>query len=220
MKEDLKLCMKLLKYSYNQKDETFTGIVMFILGLILFLVDSIAATLAIGPSIFIVLAPPLFIKGIYSLPYSYMVCSSKKRRFMELTFPNIWTACSTFFGYTLWILMVRVFLLAGSPEREAEIARWIMWSALLYAVMLIFYGITTRFYWRGLIFIVVAALAVMFGEIFWDEGFSNVTEFWPAAVAGLMITMAGVLLSCVLRVLVYKKPVVRGRIGKQMLGLQ
>ena len=74
MKEDLKLCMKLLKYSYNQKDETFTGIVMFILGLILFLVDSIAATLAIGPSIFIVLAPPLFIKGIYSLPYSYMVC--------------------------------------------------------------------------------------------------------------------------------------------------
>lgn len=221
MKEDFKLCLKLIKYSYNYKDETITSVVMFGLGVILVLAESIGDSFAIGPSLMLVMAPTMFVRALDSLSYSYMVCSSKKRKFLEQTFRNIWTIGSAFFGYVVWILMVRLLYVPdGSSEKEAEIAGWIIWSSLLHIVMFLFLGIYQKYYWQGTVFIGVAAMAIMICWTIWDEAFANFTEFGPAAVTGFLITMAGALLSCVLRVLVYKKPVVRGRIGKQMLGVQ
>lgn len=220
MREDFKSCFRLMKYSCSYKDETITSIVMFVLGVILFLADCISPGLSIGPSLLVVLAPTLFIKSIFALPYSYMVCSSKKRKLLELTFSNIWTVCSILFGYMIWILLIIGFVLSWSPEREAEVARCMIWSCLLHVSMLLFSSISTRLYWQGIIFIAIAAMSIMLGEILWDEVFAGFTKFGPAAVTGFVITLAGALLSCVLRALVYKKPMVRGRIGKQMLGVQ
>lgn len=221
MKEDFKLCMKLIKYSYNYKDETISSIVMFGVGVFLVFVESIGDTLAIGPSLMLVMAPTMFVRALDSLSASYMVCASKKRKFLEQTFRNLWTIGSVVFGYVVWILMIRLLYVPdGSPEREAEIAGGIIWSCLLHFAMFLFLGIYQKYYWQGTVFMGVAAMAIIICWTIWDEAFANFTEFGPAAVTGFLITMAGALLSCVLRAYVYKKPVVRGRIGRQMLGVQ
>lgn len=219
MKEDFKLCLKLIKYSYNYKDETITSILMFFMGILLFFVESIGDTLAIGPSLMLVAAPAMFIRALDSLSYSHMIASSKKRRFIELTFRNIWTIGGTIFGYMVWILLTYGILLKGSPEREAEIAGWIIWSCLLHSVMILFLGIYTKYYWQGVLFLVVVGMTFIFSSVLWDEGFASFTEFGPAAGTGFIITVAGAVLACVLRTLVYKKPVVRGKVGRQMLGI-
>ncbi|MBQ9140928.1 MAG: hypothetical protein IJX63_03940 [Lachnospiraceae bacterium] len=220
MKEDFKLCFKLIKYSYNYKDETITSILFFVIGIILFLAGSIGDSVAIGPSLMIVMAPSMFVRALDSLSYSYMVCSSKKRKLLEQTFRNVWTIAGTAFGCMSWILLTYGILLLNSPEREAEIAGAMIWSSLLHIAMFLFMGVYTKYYWQGVAIMGVAAMAIILFSTIWDEGFAGFTQFGPAAVTGFIITMAGALLSCVLRVLVYKKPVVRGRVGKQMLGVQ
>ncbi len=216
MMEEFKRCLRLIKYCYNYKDETYTCVVLFILGIVSFLVG-LQDSLILGSSLFLVVMPGAFIKALFNLPYSYMVCSSKRRKLIELTFPNVWNVAATCLGYLLWILLIKCFLLNGSPEWEAEVAGWMIWSSLFHVVILLFYSISNRQFWQGVMVLTPVMMFFILGSVLWDEAFACVTEFGTAAAAGFIITMVGAVLSCVTRRLVYKLPVVRGSVGKKML---
>ena len=214
--KDFKRCFKLIKYCYNYKDETYTSVVLFILGIVSFFVG-FQDSLVMGSSLFLVLMPVAFIKALFNLPYSYMVCSSRKRKLIELTFPNVWTVVATCLGYLIWILLIKGFVLTGVPEWEAEVAKWIMWSSLFHVVMHIFLGVCTRLYWQSIMVLVPVMMFFILAPILWKEAFAGFTEFEPAAGIGFVITLAGAIVACILRVLVYKLPLVRGSVGKKML---
>ena len=82
---------------------------------------------------------------------------------IELIFPNMWSMVATCFGYLVWILLVRGFLVNGSPEREAEVAAWIIWSSLFHLIILLFYSISTRLFWQGVLVLVPVMMVFMIG---------------------------------------------------------
>lgn len=217
-KEDLKLCLKLVKYGYNYKEERNISIIFTIIGVIMLVGSLLVDADFSAASMWLLMGPVMYIKPIYSLSYSHMAGSSGKKRIFELIIPNFWTMVCIFIDFLIMISITGI-VAAFSPEPVAVFARWLIWSSLMNSVLIVFMGVCNKLLWQSILAVVVGMITVMYAEIFWDEGFAGFTSLLPAAVISFFIIMGSAGLSCVLRTLLYKKPVVRGKIGKEMMGV-
>lgn len=219
---DLKRAFKLMKYTYHyqSKDEKFMPLILFVVG--------IAALLGcIKDAFYIVVASPMLVLSIayvgsyyYSLTCAHMAGASGLRKNLSLIIPNVLMVAGVFWAYLL-ITVVLTILVHFYPQMASEYAKGLLDSTVMTAVLIIFNGICDKHYWTGVILVAIvlipsaAILPMLLRDM--DTFLGRPLNLqWGLVVYGLALLISTII-SCVLRVVLYKVPAMRGKLGKQML---
>lgn len=218
----LKRAFNLMKYTYHyqSKDEKFVSLILFAVG--------IAALLGcIKDAFYIVVASPMLVLSIayvgsyyYSLTCAYMAGASGLRKNLNLMIPNLFMVAGVLWAYLL-ITVVLTILAHFRPDMAPEYAKNLLEAAVMSGVLIIFSGVSDKLYWVGVILVAVvllptiSILPMLLRDT--DTFFGRPLNLqWGLVVYGVALLISTVI-SCILRVVLYKVPAMRGKLGKQML---
>ena len=219
---DLKRAFKLMKYTYHyqSKDEKFMPLILFVVGM--------AALLGcMKDSYYIIVASPMLVLSVtylgsyyYSLTCAHMAGASGLRKNLNLIIPNLFSVVGTLWAYLL-ISVVLTGWVNFHPETASGYAKGLLETAAMTGVLIIFYGISDKKYWVGLVLVIVLLLPTISILPFWLKDVNTflgrpLTLQWGLVIYGVGLLISTVI-SCVLRCMLYKVPAMRGRLGKQML---
>lgn len=198
--------LKLIKYAYNLKITMISSILFLAVGALLFF-DEGSSIKYLG-IIYILLAPYMLIQLHYSLIYSNLVAASGNRRIMELTVPNIMTGVSTIAVYALQMLLAAI-VTGITPAKTTNYINVLIWSAILVFVVVVYYGACYKNFVIGTALFVVAFVIVhaLSMSDYMNEwlGSKFAGNLVLAEVVGFSIVVVGLLISCLLRKMFYKK---------------
>ncbi len=219
---ELKRAFKLMKYTYHyqSKDEKFMSLILFAVGMI-------ALLLCMKDGFNLVMASPMLTLSIayvgryyYSLTIAHMAGASGLRKNLSLIIPNLLMGVGVFCGYLLVVVMLSVFV-HYNPQMSPEYGKSLLEITVISGALIIFYGICDKHYWIGVVliavvlFLYVAAFPILLRDVDTFLG-RPLTLQWGLVIHGVTLLISTVI-SCVLRVVLYKVPGMRGRVGKQML---
>lgn len=205
MLKDIKLGMKLLRYSYNFKTNIGFMIFFLVLGGGMMLLPQVNSFLFGGTYIFI--GYIMMLQMNYTLMFAQMVPATPHRKMFELTFPNFMTLTSAVLWYLVLTVMVMV-LSDFRPALRGEYNVALVLIAIYMAIIIIYAGICYKFLWLAFILFTASFSYV------YILGKDRITVFFlrnvgadlPANFAvGLVIVVVGCLLSALLRKIFYKK---------------
>lgn len=219
---DLKRAFKLMKYTYHyqSKDEKFMPLILFAVG--------IAALLGcIKDAFYIVVASPMLVLSIayvgsyyYSLTCAYMAGASGLRKNLNLMIPNLFMIVGVLWAYLL-ITIALTILVHFYPRMALDYAKGLLDTAIMTGTLIIFNGICDKYYWTGVILVAIvlipsaAILPMLLRDM--DTFLGRPLNLqWGLVIYGMGLLISTVI-ACVLRVVLYKVPAMRGRLGKQML---
>jgi len=219
---DLKRAFKLMKYTYHyqSKDEKYVSLIMFAVGVI-------ALLTCMKDGFNLVMASPMLALSIayvgryyYSLTIAHMVGASGGRKSLSVIIPNLLTVVGVFCGYLLVAVMLMVFA-HYNPQMSPEYGKSLLEIMVISGALIIFYGICDKYYWFGVVLVAVvlfsyiAVFPILLRDM--DTFLGRPLNLqWGLVVYGLALLISTVI-SCVLRVVLYKVPAMRGKLGKQML---
>lgn len=219
---ELKKAFKLMKYTYHyqSKDEKYMPLILSVVGMLGLLG-------CIKDAFFLTVASPMLVLSIayvgsyyYSLPYAHMVGASGLRKHLELMIPNVLMVAGSLWGYLL-IMIVLTISAHFNPNMAMEYAKGLVETSFMTGILIVFYGVSNKHYWIGfvivdiLIFVYLVVVPTMLKDT--DTFLGRPLDLhWGLIIYGLALVVATTL-SCLLRTLLYKKPGMRGRVGKQML---
>ena len=218
----LKRAFKLMKYTYHyqSKDEKFVSLILFAVGMI-------ALLTCMKDGFNLVMASPMLALSIayvgryyYALTIAHMVGASGRRKSLSLIIPNLLTVVGVFVGYLLVAAMLSVFV-HFNPLKAAEYGKSLLEITVISGALIIFYGFCDKHYWFGVVLITVVLFSyvAVFPILLRDmDTFLGrpLTLQWGLVIHGVGLLISTVI-SCVLRVVLYKVPAMRGKLGKQML---
>lgn len=220
--KDLGKALKLMKYTYHYqcKDEKYAPFIMLIIGLF-----ALAGSVKDGFNL-AVAAPPLvisvaYIGNFYScLTYSHLVGTSGKRRQFDLIIPNLFLIIGVIWSYLLITVMVLVSV-HNNPEMSVEYGRSLLNASELGGLLIILFGISNKHYGIGVLVAACIILPMNIFMIIYVDKIDNLFGFPLNHKIGLLflglILVICTILSCLLRMALYKVPIQRGKIGKKML---
>lgn len=215
MRKDIRLGFKLLRYSYKFKVNVLI-ICFFVLIGVLMIFSNVEGFL-LG-SIYLFLGPIMMLQMNYSLMHAQLVSVSNRRRFLELTFPNLVSCISGVLLYLTLSVLACVF--AGlRPQQKTTYSISIIFVSIIIVICMIYYGICYKYFIFGTILFACtfSAFYVFFREsliLFFMRtvGVNILTTF----SIGLVIILAGCVVSCLLRRAFYRKPVSRLSLGANL----
>lgn len=219
---ELKRAFKLMKYTYHyqSKDEKFMPLILFAVGMIALLTCMKNAFNLVMASPMLALSITYVGRYYYSLTIAHMVGASGQRKNLNLVIPNIFMAVGVSFGY-LFVAVALMIFVHFNPQMSSEYGKSLLEITVISGALIIFYGICDKHYWLGvaLIVIVLFPYVVTFPILLKDVNTflgRPLTLQWGLIIHGVGILISTVI-SCVLRVALYKLPAMRGKLGKQML---
>lgn len=201
MMTEMKKCLKLCKYGYQFKTNIISGTLFFVLGLLfLFTTGEINVCLS-GAYLF--LGPTMMAQLMYNMLFSNLVASASLRKVVDRAFPDMVGAFAGLFafGMTYVGLLVNPDLRTGTLADSGNV---VIASAISIAVVTIYYSMCFKIFVAGTIFFFCTYLGAIVGcELLLERAATTGLLF--GSVIGIIILVAGNVLSYVLRAALYKR---------------
>lgn len=219
---DLKRAFKLMKYTYHyqSKDEKFMPLILFAVGMIALLTCMKNAFNLVMASPMLALSIAYVGRYYYALTIAHMVGASGQRKNLSLIIPNLLMVVGVFCGYLLVAAMLTIFV-HYNPQMSSEYGKSLLEITVISGALIIFYGFCDKHYWFGVILIAmvlfpyVVAFPILLRDM--DTFLGRPLNLqWGLVIHGVGLLISTVI-SCILRVVIYKVPAMRGKLGKQML---
>lgn len=204
--------MKMLKYGEKAKQSMGFGVMFFVLGVIFVFTDRMftlgSAYVPLGISYF-------FSSIVATLEYSNLVASSPSRFGLSVRSHDVGILLTGFLSYlivaaVLWLRMKYFF----SDTLDYE------WQ-LLYLIAMVFWiqiyiGVATKLF--AVVIVCFTGVVLVNGGVNFilKQYIFNVLGFEEVMLSGLVVVIAGAVLSGVLRRLVYKRPLSRWAAGTEL----
>ena len=200
MMTEIKKSLKLLKYGYQIKTNLITGLIFLALGLVwLFTNSGYICILAIC---YFLLVPLFSVQVSCSMLFSNMILSSTMRKTLDGAFPNMLGALASVFAFG----MTYVGLLVNPQMRTGTVAdsgNMVITAGIVIAGVMLYYGFAFKFFVGGTVAFCIAYLVAGGGCAFLVEA-AKPTSLLTGSIIGLLIAVAGNVLSCIIRAAVYK----------------
>lgn len=215
MMKELKRNLKLMKYGYGVKMNVVCMVILLLCGSVeLLFANGDAWVLG---SYFLTMAPVFLIQLIIFMLPCGMVGSSPNRRFIETKLIDVMQFVIAMGSYLISISVALVHI-HNHPELKGDYAKAILSMGLLTAILIIYF---TTSYKLMLISTVLFAIAIMgafngfhIAERLMGKIFSF--ELNNAIVISFLFVLAGLMLSAVLRRLLYRKSISKAAMGWQL----
>ncbi|MBQ9140929.1 MAG: hypothetical protein IJX63_03945 [Lachnospiraceae bacterium] len=215
MLKDVKLGFKLLKYSYNFKTSMILTIIIFVLGLLLMMIEPDTFVLF---GLYSFIGVLIIVQMSTSLLYAQMFSASPKKKKLELTFSNAVTTA----GAVIWYLFLTVLSQVFSyfrPQLRGEYNVALIVIGIFMMICIIYYGACYKY------FIVASIIfGITFGIVY-SIGRTRLTiilmeqigaDFAVSFTIGLVIILISSGIACVMRRLLYKKPLSPNGMGANL----
>lgn len=204
MKEDFKLGLRLVKYSYNFKMNIVLAITMAILG-VLGMILEVDSFVIFGT--YCLVSFYTIVQMSTSLLFAQMASASPKKRYLELTFPTILSSMGSVFWYLIFAVMAYV-LSYFRPQLKSEYNVALIITAVFMGICTIYFGACYKYFMAasilfGISYFIVYAIGRVKLTIFF-MGLIG-TDSIACFTVGLLILLAGCTIAGLLRMLLYKK---------------
>ena len=213
MMNEMKKACKLIKYGFNLKMNVGFGIIFMIFGIIFSILGSMMSSAnhmqpAMFSTMYMFLGPLMIVQVLYTLLYSKMAKSSPRNYTLEVTAPNIFSTIIGIFTYLVSIIGAWIGMKV-SPDLAEGYYSVIINSGMLLVIMILYFGVCYKYFVLGTIGFVIGFLVIyrgLSGYIF-EYGLPFKLNFVNSSLISGVIVAVGIILSCILRKLLYKKPV-------------
>ena len=212
MMDEMKKICKLIKYGYNFKINLGAGILFTILGVPFSMLGSMVSSEnhmqpAVLSTLYMLMGPSVVIQMIYTLLFSDIVKSSPKNDTLEVTVPNFLTVVIGILAY-LFAIISAVIGTKVSPELTDSYNAVIINSSLLIAICLFYFGVCYKYFVFGTIVLMIVFF-VVYGGV--SATVFKINDSIPiptgkSILIGAATVAVGILISCISRKLLYKKP--------------
>lgn len=213
MMNEMKKACKLIKYGFNLKMNVIFGIIFTIFGIIFSVLGSMMSSSnhmqpAVLRTMYIFLGPLMVVQVLYTLLYSEIAKSSPRNYMLEVTAPNFFATLIGVFSYVFSIVGALIGMKV-SPDLAENYYAVIMSSGIMLAVMLLYFGVCYKYFVLGTIGFVVGFLVIYGGlsAYIFEYGLSFKLNFVNSSMISGVIVAVGIILSCILRKALYKKPI-------------
>lgn len=213
MMNEMKKACKLIRYGFNLKVNVGFGIIFTIFGIIFSVLGSMMSSSnhmqpAVLSTIYMFLGPLMVVQVLYTLLYCEIAKSSPRNYTLEVTAPNIFATLVGIFSYICSIIGALVGMKV-SPDLAENYYAVIISSGILLAVMLLYFGVCYKYFVLGTIGFVVGFLVIYGGlsAYIFEYGVSFKLNFVNSSLISGVIVAVGIVLSCIFRKLLYKKPI-------------
>ncbi len=212
MMNEVKKACKLIKYAYNYKMNMGVGVVFTIFGLLFCVLGNMISSAshmqpAMLSTMYVLLGPIMVVQLLYTLLFCEMVKSSPKNYTLEVTAPNVLATVIGIFGY-IFSIIGAVAGMTVSPELTEGYNTVILSSGLLIAIIMIYFGVCYKYFVLGTIgfsvgfLLVCSVVPAIVLEVGLPFQFTTLNSIFISAI----IVAVGIVISCILRKLLYKKP--------------
>jgi len=198
MINEIKKSFRLIPYGYGVKMNLICGVIFFLIGLAELSTGSQLAVFS--ASVFIILGPIVCLQLASTLLYSGIVASSPRRRVVEIGLGDAVSAGATLIGY----LVVTGYTFLNREMIENPMENLIL-ASICMAVSVIYFGVAFKIYLIGSILYFISIIGAFGLEIAFFEITEIEFSFANASVISFLIVVLGVVLSSVLRRLLYKR---------------
>lgn len=215
MMKELKRNLKLMKYGYSVKTNIICMVIVLLCGSVELLIPS-ADSWVLG-SYFLTMAPVFLMQLIIFMLPCGIVGSSPNRRFIETKMMDIVQFVIAMGSYLL-SLSIALVQIHNQPESEAAYAKAILAAGFLTPLLIIYFTTSYKMMFVSTVLFVISITAAFNGfriaERFMGMTFSF--KLNTAIVMGFLFVLAGLVLSAVLRRLLYKKSISKAAMGWQL----
>lgn len=216
MTEQIKMGMKLLRYTFGIK----TCLVSMVLFLGLGILCACLPVRIMGrmSGFFILLVSLWVVQMLSSLNVSYMVQASPWKRALQTSVPALLSFVCSLILY-LFVVLISVLKLRGAALDERQIlVEGVLMNGILAFLLLVYSGVAYKYFRIATVVFSVTVYALMcVFEFIPNTGKGLNLSFMGAVGIGILCIIAGALAEYGLSLLFYKVPVSK---GAQMHGLQ
>ncbi len=212
MLKDITTTLRLMKYSHNRISYILLAVLFLLIGIVMI---SVAPTNVGSFVTFIALALLMPLQSIYDFLFSGFIKSSPLSRKMELSVCNI---VASLIGLISYIVAIgySVFLVTSRGYSEATFVPNIIFSGLAVASVLMYFSSCFKYFLASSILFGIFYLVISFTknlDILVEHAHITIQQ---ATLLGLLFTCIGIIISCIIRVLVYKKAISQKAIGSSL----
>lgn len=205
--------LKLMKYAHNLYIYITLMLLFLLMGVGFLLINPTGIGTFVAFIAIAILAP---VQCFYDFLFSGLVKSSPLSRPMELSVCNLISGVATFVSYLL-IIAYMLHLYTGIPNATGELSANVFYSGLAVAVTLIYFSVCFKSF-------ILSTLGFLIGYMLVNISMnadlllypSSLTLHKAAAVWGIVFVLLGIVISSVLRILVYKKPISTKAMGSSL----
>lgn len=202
MMEEIKRGFKLIRYGYGLKANIFGGIFFFLLGTLIYLVAT--DHMSVLGAVYIVLGALMVIQIQYSLLYSNFVGASARRKTLEILVADIICIIMGILGYVIMVVG-SVYKIGVSPEETQNILESMLVSGMALPLVFVLVATSYKYFWTTMILFGTLFLMVYSGGMIFVALANLDLNIVGTSLICLVLTVTGVLLSCVLRRALYRK---------------
>ncbi|WP_167957104.1 hypothetical protein [Anaerosporobacter faecicola] len=206
----IKTELKLLRYSYQFGLFSVLGIFMFVMGWLFLIFDEEGYRLGI---FYILMSAMFTVQEAHILEASTLIASSPKKKELVVNLPNKVSAFFTIVNYILYVILT-YYKQNGSEAYEILCSRRLLLYAVEACIFLLYMGTAFKRFVESTIAFTIAFFAMyLLGDIVVKN--INLSFHHGIIVSSLMI-LVGILLSNLCRKLLYRLPLQKISVGKQL----
>ena len=213
MMNEMKRVCKLITYGYNFKVNIGFGILFMLFGVLFSVFGSMMSSSnhmqpAVLSTIYMFIGPIMVVQILYTLLFSKIAKSSPLNYTLEVTAPNFFATLVGIFSY-LFSVVGALIGMKVSPDLTENYYAVIISSGILLAIMLLYFGVCYKYFVLGTIAFTVGFFVIYGGlsAFIFKYGVSSELNFVNSCLISGILVAVGIILSCVLRKLLYKKPI-------------
>ncbi len=206
--ENLKMGIKLLRYTYGIKRSIALSIIFCLLGVIIEIMDYKYITEGTG-ALLMMIAVMYPLQLISSLSVTNFVQTSKWKKKLQTAIPTIINFICILVMYMVLVVLKLYQMENVDVERRQEITISVIAIALLAMTLSIYCSIAFKFMFASILILIVGFfIGISMGIpilVFWDIDIS----FWQATGIGVVVLMIGTFIQYGVSLLMYKYPMAK-----------
>lgn len=203
MMSGIKRSLKLIKYGYALKSSVLVFVLFFVLGTWIRCIQTDENALS---GIVCVICGVLMLMQVhYYLLYANFVSASPRRKLLELTIPNVVSTIAGLLGYAV-LVIVAIMQAKTLPQETESIVGTVLIGGLEIAALLMCFGAAYKYYVLSLSLFFVVFFVLLSGGMAVLNQWNLNLDVYSASGISLLFVAAGIVLSCVLRRALYKRP--------------
>lgn len=204
--------LKLMKYAHNLHVYMILMLLFLLLGVSSLLINPIDLGTFVAFIVIAILAP---FQCFYEFLFSGLVKSSPLSRPMELSICNLISGAATLVSYLL-IIGYMLYRYTDIPNTTGELSANVFYSGPAVAVTLIYFSVCYKSFILSTLGFLVGYMIVNISMNADLLAYPSSLTLHQAAICGIIFVLLGIIISSVLRVLVYKKPISTKAMGSSL----
>lgn len=212
MMADLKRGFRLIRYGHGLVLNMVVAVLFLLIGILFLFVGPEGMLMS---TLYILMAPLMFMQMEYSLLYAGTVLASPRHRMLEIHMADVFTVISGVIGCAV-ILGAGAYWCTKEPEEAEYCMKVMLASGAMVLFMLVYLGVAYKYFFMSMVAFMVGILVGGNGEVFVLELSGIPYTFTNVALISLACIILGVVLSYIIRRLLYRKPISKWSAGASL----